>query len=61
MGNSRRYDLKPGIGVAVVAVVLLFADKIDGITFVAFLFIGVCGTVGATFRKRADNSHSHRD
>ncbi len=38
MGNSRRYDLKPGIGVAVVAVVLLFAEKIDGITFVAFLF-----------------------
>ncbi len=30
-------------------------NKLDNITFVMFLFIGVCGSVGATWRLRSRN------
>jgi uncharacterized membrane protein YuzA (DUF378 family) len=59
MGNPRRFDLRSVVGVTIVSLVLLLAGKIDGVTFAAFIFIGVCGTVGATYRMRSDNDDSH--
>ncbi len=60
MKHGCRFDLRPAIGVAVVAVVLLLTGKVDGIMFAALVFIGICGTVGATYRMRLDeDSDSH--
>ncbi len=55
MTTLRRWDLRPLLGMAVVAIVMFVTNKLDGITFVMFLFIGACGSVGATWRLRSRN------
>ncbi len=60
MGNPRRFDLRPAIGVTIVSLVLLLMGKVDGITFAGLIFIGVCGTVGATYRMRSDEGRDPR-
>ncbi len=52
MTSRRRWDLRPFIGLTFCAVVWLLVGKIDGITCAAFIFIGFCGTLGVTYRKR---------